>query len=51
MMSSSNRVWWSGSQLNNIEDWMEVSYGMRKHQLIGIASNVVFDWVGPQVMV
>ena len=43
-------VWWSRSQLNNIEDWVEPSHGVGKRQVLSEVSNM-FDSVGTKAVV
>ena len=51
LMSSSDRVWWGRSQLNNVEDWMEASHEVRECQAVGIVSDAAFNWVWSEAMV
>jgi len=48
---SDNGVWWSRSQLNNVEDWVEPSHGVGKHQAVSEVSNRAFDSVGTKAAV
>ena len=50
-MSSNNGVWWSRSELNDIEDWVELSHGVGKRQVVSEVSNRAFNSVGTKAVV
>jgi len=44
--SPGNQVARSGRQLHDIKDWVKASHGGREDQMVGILSDVSFDWIG-----
>jgi len=49
--SSSDGVWWSESELNNIEHRVEASHGARECWAVGVTSNMAFDSIWPKATV